>query len=135
MKNLLETNVYDVGETMIIAGTCLKYMQPKAYEELEKMPGEIYEVCLEATHVNMVITKLIGMLSRVNIKKVIFASVDKSPHCIQLHYIESEITKAMPHLKTEFVHYVALDKELKEIDEKTIKMSKNLGGLQVLLKE
>ena len=59
MKNLLETNVYDVGETMIIAGTCLKYMQPKAYEELEKMPGEIYEVCLEATHVNMVITKLI----------------------------------------------------------------------------
>ena len=105
MKNLLETNVYDVGETMIIAGTCLKYMQPKAYEELEKMPGEIY------------------------------ASVDKSPHCIQLHYIESEITKAMPTLKTEFVHYVALDKALKEIDEKTIKMSKNLGGLQVLLKE
>ncbi len=120
---------------MIIAGTCLKHMQPKAYEELEKMPGEIYEVCLESTHVNMVITKLIGMLSRVNIKKMIFASVDKSPHCIQLHYIESEITKAMPNLKTEFVHYVALDKALKEIDEKTIKMSKNLGGLQVLLKE
>ena len=43
---------------------------------------------IESKNINMVITKLIGMLSRVKINKIIFASVDKSPHCIQLHYIQ-----------------------------------------------
>ena len=40
---------------------------------------------LESHHINMVITKIMGMLCEVNVKKLIFASVDKSPHCVQLH--------------------------------------------------
>ena len=86
-KDLLKTNVYDVEDTLIIVGSCLDRMQPEAYKELERISDNIYDVCLEETHINMVITKLIGMISRVKINKIIFASVDKSPHCVRANEI------------------------------------------------
>lgn len=79
MKDLMKTNCYDVDDNMIIVGSCLKNMQPNSYQKLTKMSKNIYEVCLESTHFNMVVTKIIGMLCRVDIKKIIFATVDKSP--------------------------------------------------------
>ena len=42
-KDLMKTNVYDVKKTMVIVGTCLEYMQPKAYKELESISNTIYE--------------------------------------------------------------------------------------------
>lgn len=130
MQDLMKTNCYDVKETMIIVGSCLQRMQPKAYNELKKLSNNIYDVCLENTHINMVITKIIGMLCRVNVKKIIFASVDKSPHCIQLHYIANEISKAMKIDNIEIIHYVAVNNELIEIENDTIKKSKSLSQLQ-----
>ncbi len=32
MKEVMTTNIYDIDETIIIVGTCLKSMQPKGYE-------------------------------------------------------------------------------------------------------
>lgn len=128
-KELMKTNCYDVEKTMIVVGSCLGRMQPKAYKELENISKNIYDVCLEETHINMIITKLIGMISRNNIEKIIFASVDKSPHCIQLHYIENEIKKAM-NLDIEMIHYVAVDNKLIEISNETIKKSKSLFELE-----
>lgn len=130
MKDLMKTNCYDVEETMIIVGSCLKNMQSKAYEKLRETSENIYEVCLENIHLNMVITKIIGMLCRVNVKKLIFASVDKSPHCIQLHYIENEVRKAMKLDNIEIIHYVAVNEELIQITDNTIKKSKSLYELQ-----
>lgn len=130
MKDLMKTNCYDVDENMIIVGSCLKDMQPNAYQELTKMSKNIYEVCLESTHFNMVVTKIIGMLCRVDIKKIIFATVDKSPHCIQLHYIESEIRKAMSCNNLEVIHYVVIEDKLIKISSKTIKKSKSLAELE-----
>lgn len=130
MKDLMKTNCYDIGNTMIIVGSCLEYMQPEAYNCLKKISSNIYDVCLENTHINMVITKIIGILCRIKIEKVIFASVDKSPHCIQLHYIENEVRKAMKLDKVEIVHYVAVDNKLIEIESETIKKSKSLSELQ-----
>jgi len=129
-KDLMRTNCYDVGSTMIIVGSCLDKMQPEAYKDLIKMSDDIYEVCLEETHLNMVITKLIGMISRVKINKIIFATVDKSPHCVQLHYIENEIRKAMNIDELKMVHYVAVDNLLIEISNETIKKSKALSELE-----
>ena len=129
-KELRKTNCYDVENVMVIVGSCLENMQPKAYKELTKMSKTIYDVCLEETHVNMVITKIIGMLSRVEVKKIVFATVDKSPHCIQLHYIENEIRKAMNLDNTEIVHYVAVDNKLIEISRETIRKSKSLSELE-----
>jgi len=130
MKDLMKTNCYDVNETMIIVGSCLERSEPKAYDELKKISNNIYDVCLESVHLNMVITKIIGMLCRVNIKKLIFASVDKSPHCIQLHYIENEVRKAMKLNNVEIIHYVAVDNNLIKITGDTIKKSKSLSLMQ-----
>ena len=130
MKDLLKTNVYDISDNIVIVGSCLPKMQPDAYKKLKNISDDIYELCLESTHLNMAITKIIGMLSRVNVKKVIFATVDKSPHCIQVHYIENEIKKTMDLSNIEIIHYVCINNELIEISNDTISKSKSLAKLQ-----
>lgn len=57
-------------------------MQPEGFKKLEKISNNIYDLCLEEIHINMAITKICGMIRTKKIKKIIFASVDKSPHCI-----------------------------------------------------
>ena len=131
MKDLLKTNVYDISDNIIIAGSCLPQMQPVAFEKLKNMSNDIYDICLESTHLNMAITKIIGMLSRTNVKRIIFATVDKSPHCIQVHYIENEIQKVMDLSNIEIIHYVCVDNKLIEISKDTINKSKSLAKLQL----
>ena len=109
MKDLLKSNIYEGAEEIIIVGSCLKVMQPQAYEQLERMGLPIFDLCLEQTHVNMAITKVLGLIRAKGIKKIIFASVDRSPHCIQLHYIQDEIRKIVEE------KYYILDKSCDEI--------------------
>lgn len=130
MKDLLKTNCFDVPEVMIVVGSCLKAMQPEAYAELEKISSNIYEVCLEKDHLNMVVTKMIGMVARKGIKKLIFATVDKSPHCVQLHYIVKELENAIDLSDIEIVDYVAVNNKLVEIPLEIIGLSKNLAKLK-----
>lgn len=130
MENLLSTNVFDTKEDMIIVGTCLKNMQPKAYKCLEELSNNLYEVCLEETHMNMVVTKVIGILARKKVKKLIFATVDKSPHCIQLHYIIKEIENMMDTKNIIIESYVAVDDTLVKIPLDIISLSKNLNTLK-----
>lgn len=130
MKNLMKTNCYDIENEIAIIGSCLPNMQPKAFAEISKMTQNIYEVCLEETHLNMAITKIGGMLARVKVNKIIFATVDKSPHCIQVHYIENELAKMMDLSNIEMVHYVAVDNNLIKISNDTIKKSKCLSEIE-----
>ena len=130
VRDLMKTNCYDVGKTMVIVGSCLERMQKEAYKEVEKMSDDIFELCLEVNHINMAITKIIGMISRVKVNKIIFATVDKSPHCIQMHYIENEIAKAMDISSIEIIHYVAVNDKLIEISKNTISKSKTLSELE-----
>ena len=129
----MKTNIYDCKEEIIIVGSCLKSMQPNAFKELENMNLPIFELCLEQTHINMAITKLLGMIRAKNINKVIFASVDKSPHCIQLHYIQDEITKLG--FNIQFTNYVAVENKIIEINKDTISLSKNLLKLANFMKD
>ena len=135
MKDLLKTNVFDIHEKMIIVGSCLESMQPNAYKELEKISTNIYEVCLEKEHLNMVVAKTIGMVEKGVIKKLIFASVDKSPHCIQLHYIIKELENAIDLSNIEIINYVAVKDKLIEIPLDVISISKNLSKLKETLKK
>lgn len=128
MKDLMKSNIYDCEDKIIVVGSCLQNMQPEAYKQLEELNLPIFELCLEQTHVNMAITKLLGMIRAKQIKKVIFASVDRSPHCIQLHYIQDEITKLG--FNVEFVNFVATENELIEIPKEVISLSKNLCKLK-----
>lgn len=130
MKDLLKVNCFDVQETMIIVGSCLKSMQPKAYRELEQISSNIYDVCLEKEHLNMVVTKIIGMVARGKIKQMIFATVDKSPHCVQLHYVIKELENAIDLSNIKITNYVAVDDKLVEIPLEVISLSKNLSKLK-----
>ena len=130
MKDLLKTNCFDIQETMIIVGSCLKSMQPKAYDELQNISSNIYDVCLEKEHLNMVVTKIIGMIARGKIKNLIFATVDKSPHCVQLHYIIKELENAIDISNIRITNYVAVNSSLIEIPLEVISLSKNLSKLK-----
>ncbi|MCI8276515.1 MAG: hypothetical protein HFJ46_01045 [Clostridia bacterium] len=133
MKDLLKTNCFDTNETMIIVGSCLESMQPEGYKELKKISENIYDVCLEKEHLNMLVTKVIGMLARGKIKKIIFATVDKSPHCVQLHYLRKELENAIDISKIDIVNYVVVNNELIEIPLDVISLSKNLSKLKEIL--
>ena len=130
MKDLLKTNIYDVSETIIIVGSCLPNMDSEAFNKLMQISNNIYDICMEKSHVNMAITKVGGMLRTGKIKKIIFASVNKSPHCVQIHYIQDELRKMMNLNNIEIVNYVANNGELIEISKDTISLSKDLIKLE-----
>ena len=72
------------------------------------------------------------MICRAKIDKIIFATVDDSPHCVQLHYIEHEIRKAMNLDNIKVYNYVAVNNNLIEISSKTLRMSKSLSTLEIM---
>lgn len=78
----------------------------------------------------MVVTKVIGMLARGKIKNLVFATVDKSPHCIQLHYVVKELENAINLENIKITNYVAVDNKLVEIPIGVIGISKNLAKLK-----
>lgn len=135
MKDLIKTNIYDVEETIIVVGSCLKHMQPEGYKKLKDISENIYELCLEETHINMAITKIGGMLRTGKIKNIIFATVDKSPHCIQVHYIRNELEKMMDLKNINITNYVVVDNELIEINSDVISISKSLEKLKNLMEK
>lgn len=130
MKEVMTTNIYDIDKTIIIVGTCLKSMQPKGYKKLEKISKNIYNLCLENTHVNMAITKIGGMIRTGKVHNIIFATVDESPHCIQMHYIQDELREMMNLENINIKNYVVINDELIEISPKLILLSKNLSELK-----
>ena len=63
-------------------------------------------------------------------KKLIFATVDKSPHCVQLHYVIKELENAIDISNIEIINYVAVNDKLNEIPLEVISLSKNLSKLK-----
>ncbi len=70
------------------------------------------------------------MLARGKVKKIIFATVDKSPHCVQLHYVIKELENAIDISNIEIINYVAVNDKLNEIPFEVISLSKNLSKLK-----
>lgn len=130
IKDLLKSNIYDVYETIVVMGTCLPNMQPKGYDKIKELSENIYELCLEQTHINMAITKIGGMLRTGKIKRIIFATVDKSPHCVQVHYIREELEKMMNLENVIMENYVVVDNEPIKIEPEVIALSRNLKKLR-----
>ena len=129
MKEVMTSNIYDIDETIIV-GTCLKYMQPEGYKKLEKISKNIYNLCLENTHVNMAITKIGGMIRTGKVHNIIFATVDESPHCIQMHYIQDELREMINLENINIKNYVVVNNELIEVSCKFILLSKKLSELK-----
>ena len=136
VNNLLERNIYDVGGNVLVCGTCLPNMEPDGYKKLSDNYDTILYLCLEKEHINMAITKICGMLSTGKINSLSFASVNKSPHCTQLHYIKNEIMRVMNgNMLPEINNFVIEKGEIYKIDDKVLSLSKNLVQLSIKYQE
>ncbi|MBR0427059.1 MAG: hypothetical protein IJK18_02505 [Clostridia bacterium] len=57
MKDLLKTNCFDTQETMIIVGSCLESMQPKAYSKYKNPEDVKYTTCKNPENVKYITCK------------------------------------------------------------------------------
>lgn len=131
LQSLMETNVYAVKGRVLIAGACLPQVWPEAFGQLAGEADQVYSLCLETTHVNMAITKLSAIFGTGQLEKLVFASVDRSPHCTQMHYIKHEIERTLPeHAPVE--DYVVSDGKVVMVPEAAIELSKTLARLAAL---
>ena len=127
--DFMTCNVYEPHGTIVLYGTCLERMEPEIFRDLTGDADFRFAVCLEQTHVNMVVTKLAAMLGTGRVTRVRILTVDRSPHCIQLHYLAHEIARTMPKLP-EFQDFVVLDGAVHHIRQETIELSKTLSKLE-----
>ncbi len=128
IPNLMESNVYAVKGRVLIVGTCLAQVWPEAYEHLAAQADQVYALCLESTHVNMAVTKLAAVFGTGQLESLRFASVDRSPHCTQLHYIKHEIERTLPeHVPVE--SFVVSGGEIVPVPDRAIELSKTLAAL------
>lgn len=125
MEPLLTTNIYEPEGIVLICGTCLPKMEPECFARLEKLADRVYSLCLEESHINMAVTKIGAMLSTGRVTKVMYATVDRSPHCTQLHYIDHEVRRTMPD-SVEAEHYVASGGWIYPVPDRAIEQSKAL---------
>ncbi len=134
MKNLLETNIYDAKGKVMVCGTCLPNMEPDAYNRIAKKYDCVLSLCLEKEHINMAITKICGMLSCNKITELAFVSVNKSPHCTQLHYIKNEIKIVMNNDNLPVITNIIVENNNEYVmTDEVLAMSKNLVELSNIL--
>ena len=128
-KRLMETNVYEVKGNVLIAGSCLESVHKKGYEKAVEGFDQVYTICLEETHLNMAVTKICAILGTGQVVKIRFATVDRSPHCVQMHYICHEVERVMPeHIPMESV--IVTGDDMVVISRKTVELSKSLAALE-----
>ena len=82
----------------------------------------------------MAITKISAMIRTKKVSNIVFATVDKSPHCVQVHYIRNELEKMMDLKEVNITNYVVVNDELIEIDSNIISLSKNLSKIKKMEK-
>ena len=126
--DIMTANVYSVAGKVLIAGACLEEVWPEAYAELASGVDQAYTLCLETTHINMAITKLAAMFGTGQVEHMVFASVDRSPHCTQMHYIRHEIERTLPG-KAPVESFVVSEGEIVPVPEEAVELSKTLAKL------
>ena len=109
-------------------------MDKASFDRLKQISDNIFFVCLEEMHMNMIAHKIASILRLRKVKHLIFASVDNSPHCVQLHHIRNELEKIMNLKDVKITNYVSNKGDLIEITPETISLSKNLNSLMGLKK-
>ena len=128
VQRLMETNVYAVKGRVLIAGACLAQVFPEAFAELSADADQVFSLCLETTHINMAVTKLSAIFGTGQLEKLVFASVDRSPHCTQMHYIMHEIRRTLKD-RVPVEHCVVADGKIVPVPEAAVELSKSLGKL------
>jgi len=132
MKALMSSNLYEFKGDVVVCGSCLPYIHEEAFEKVKQLSKNIFFVCLEEIHMNMVAHKIASILRTGNVKRLFFVTVDRSPHCVQLHYIRLELAKIMNLENVVLKNYVVKDENLVEIPPEVISLSKNLHKIKEL---
>lgn len=134
VPSMMESNVYSFEGVVLIAGSCLPQMAQEAFASLAAQADGVYTLCLEQTHINMAVTKLTAILGTGKVSRLLLASVDRSPHCTQMHYIRHEIERVLPeHVPME--SFVCTDEGIVPVTERAIALSKSLAMLSKMTKE
>lgn len=127
----MTTNCYAPEGRVLLCGTCLPEREPAVFAALAAEADCVLTVCLEETHLNMVTAKLTAMLAAARISALTLATVDRSPHCVQLHYLRHEIERTLPdHVPIR--HVIAAGGAAAEVSPEAVEMSKSLIRLQQL---
>lgn len=133
MAAFLETNVYSFRGTVLIYGACLPEVSPEGFRQLAARADGAYALCLERDHLNLAITKLTAILGTGQVEKLLFATVDRSPHCVQMHYMRHEIERILPeHIPME--SFVIVDDRPVPVPPEAVELSKSLARLARELK-
>lgn len=136
MEAVLETNIYDAKGRVLIYGSCLPRMEEEGFKKLAQEYDVAMSLCLEKDHINMAITKICGMISTRNITFLTFASVNRSPHCTQMHYIKHEIERMMPaEIIPEINDIIIQNGVIHVIEDEVLDLSKDLINLSALYKK
>lgn len=129
---LMETNVYAIKGKVLIVGSCLPQVYPETFERVAAGADQVYSLCLETTHINMAITKLSAVFGTGQLKELNFMTVDRSPHCTQMHYIIHEIERTLKeHIPVK--SFVIVDEKLIPVKEEAIDLSKSLAKLSSMI--
>ncbi|MBQ6526902.1 MAG: hypothetical protein IJI38_00105 [Clostridia bacterium] len=127
-KSLMTENIYNPAGTVLIAGACLDTVEPEGYSLLAEQADAVYSLCLEETHLNMAVTKISAILSTGRVTRMLFASVDRPPHCTQMHYIPHEVERTLKeHAPIE--NYVVTGGKVIRVSNRAIELSKTLAKL------
>lgn len=129
MAAFLETNVYSFRGTVLICGACLPEVSPEGFRQLSARADGCYALCLERDHLNLAVTKLTAILGTGLVTRLLFATVDRSPHCVQMHFMRHEVERILPeHIPME--SWVVVDDVPVRISPETVERAKSLARLE-----
>lgn len=127
--NLMTSNCYFCRGSIAIVGACLEQVSPEGFRKVTEGADQVFTLCLEDSHINMAVTKISAILGMKQVSRIVFASVDRSPHCTQMHYIKHEIERTLPeHVPME--DYVVVNDEVIRISDEAIDLSKSLARIE-----
>lgn len=132
MRDLMSTNVYEPRGRVLVVGACLPQMEPVGFEALRRGADMTYSLCLECAHVNMAITKLGAMLATGQVKKLTLATVDRSPHCVQMHYLKHEIARTLDLSGIDVGSCVVVDGRITPVTDEMVERSKSFVKLAAM---
>lgn len=132
IDNLMTSNVYYCRGIIVIAGSCLHQVSPAGLAAVTAGADQVFSLCLEETHINMAISKIAAILGTGQVSEIRFASVDRSPHCTQMHYIKHEVERTLPE-HVPIRDFVIVNDEVTELSEAAIDLSKSLAKLEKMV--
>ncbi len=117
----------------IICSKCLRYVNPKIYQDLEK-EGIILEFCPEENG-QLVYGKIASMIKSSRPRMIKIVTIEGSPHCFTLHAAVNEAVYILGE-RVDKEHYVVVDGEkIVRISPESIRVARYLSLVDKLIQQ